>query len=314
MISNSRLSESIVVLGFGRSGTTWLSDIISKSLGGMLLFEPLHPAVFDRSTEYCYRSEFNKEQSEYLQLFLEAVLSGASEHRWLIRNHVGSPLHEISEEYIRYVWANSGVIGFKSIRANFMVDWFADRQVQKIVYMYRHPLAVIASIIRRSRFWEEYGWPFHWEAFVDRIPVELKAESSISNVLADLEGTVDQIAFMWGVTHRYVSGKLEAMGLPVFRYEDFYNKPFVAVRELLAYLGIDDPALHPSYIFTPSMLTHRTSHEFLTSFDTDSTIDHTVFWQNEITSAQAERVADILKGLGILISGMEVKIDLSTTT
>src|SRR5688572_23175877 len=116
--------KTIIVLGFGRSGTTWISDIISKVTGGLVLFEPLHPRVTEWAQRFCYSSVEREDDSELLKAYLSAVLTKQRRNSWLLRNHVPVAIDSISEEFVDLLWCECNVVGLKEIRANFMIPWF----------------------------------------------------------------------------------------------------------------------------------------------------------------------------------------------
>ena len=288
------MSPPIVVLSFGRSGSTWISDIISKNLGGLLLFEPLHPETCPFAQDACYSDGY--ELGDMLEAFFHHIMAKGDRNRWLLRNHLFNPLESVSQAYVDMVWEESRVLGFKEIRANFMVDWLIERLHARIVYLVRHPAAVIASLRRRRNFWNEFGFETHWRLFLQHVA----AHARYGEVLAPYRPIIDQArtriqreAVMWAASHKLASQALARHGLPIFYYEDFYASPFPTTRKLIAYVGGDPAALHPAHIFVPSMTTIRTVHG-LTSSETDfASKGWAIFWEDILTPdelAEIERI------------------------
>ena len=292
----------IVILSFGRSGSTWISDIVSKALGGLILFEPLHPETCPFAAEICYADASDPEQSERLYNLLNQILNKQDHNRWLLRNHLFSPLEAVSPAFVETVWSECKVLGFKEIRANFLIDWLIDHLDAQIVYIARHPCAVIASVHRRVNFWNEFGFERHWQFFRERVienPRHRAALAAHDAIIARVRTQTEREAVMWAVTHKLAAQTLARRGLPIFRYEDFYETPFPAVRRLLRYLGRDDVSLHPAHIFVPSMTTLRTVHGLTASENDYATRGLALFWKDILSADEVRGIMDIVRAFDI---------------
>ncbi|MEO5335341.1 MAG: sulfotransferase [Magnetospirillum sp. WYHS-4] len=290
----------IIILGFGRSGTTWISDIVSKVLGKLVLFEPLHPSVNEESRHYSYASCVD---GQGMAPYLRRVL--AKEHRrpWLMRNHVPVPLKDIDPSFVDLLWDQCEIAGFKEIRANFVIPWLAQTLSRRIVFIVRDPFAVVASIRRRLNFWE-FGWPGTYELLVDR-NLANQAYDSIPAIPAlreqakRIDSDVERIALMWAITHAVALDDMERLGLPVFHYEDFYLSPFETTRRMFAHLGHGSPHIHPAHIFTPSMTTHKTLHGFY-EFDRRIEVRNLdFFWREVLNEADQAAIRRIVAPLNL---------------
>ena len=294
----------IVVLGFGRSGTTWVSDILSKTLGGLILFEPLHPQVCDFAAEACYADASTPALATKLDHYLDEIMAGDQRHRWLLRNHLFSPLEQVSDTFVDSIWAECNIIGWKEIRANFMIEWLCDQFNARIVYVARHPCAVMASLRRRHNFWNEFGWRQHVRMFGERVlahPTLGRAfpAAAIRFRTGDLSDRLQQEVVMWAATHLHVSQQLGRLGLPTFYYEDLYERPFETTRALLAYLSYDQLSIHPSHIFVPSMTTLRTVHGLTATESQYRDQGMGLFWDDVLNASEVQAIMDIVAAFGI---------------
>jgi hypothetical protein len=291
-------SRPIIVLGFGRSGTTWIADIISKVLGGLILFEPFHPQVCPLAAEVCYATALETAISQRLAAYLEAVLRGHHRQRWLLRNHLFTPLEEVSQAYVDMIWDECPILGFKEIRATFLIDWLIERFEARIVFLLRHPCAVLASIRRRPRFWDEFGWEQHYRFFRERViegwPEAYTRLAPRLALLEPLRTDLEKQAVMWAITADLAVWQLERHGLPVFRYEDFYDHPFAATRALMAYLGEPRPRIHPAHLFVPSMTTLRTVHGLVNSESDYRIHGQRLFWRDVLSREEEQTIMSII--------------------
>jgi len=291
----------IIILSFGRSGSTWVSDIISKALGGLLLFEPLHPETCSFAPEICYSDASDAQSSERLAGLLDKILAKQDRNRWLLRNHLFSPLEEVSPTFVETVWDECDVLGFKEIRATFLIDWLLEHFHARIVYLVRHPYAVIASLHRRKNFWNEFGFEQHWRLFQEHVLLNPRHQSLLRPYFSIITNAQTQTAretVMWAVTHKIATATLAEHGLPTFYYEDFYENPFPTTRSLLNYLG-HDANIHPAHIFVPSMTTIRTVHGLSSSESDYSTKGLALFWQDILSPTELRIIGEIVQAFNI---------------
>jgi hypothetical protein len=287
----------LIILGFGRSGTTWISDIISKVTGSLILFEPLHPSVTDLSRNFSYSAVANKDDSIILKDYLENVLNKRHRKMWLMRNHVPTPLENVSHNFLEVLWEECSVIGFKEIRANFMIPWLRSNLNAKIIFVVRHPLAVVSSILKRSNFWE-FGWPDTYELFLEKtIYNSCYKDHEIStciDLIQSAKTTLEKITVMWAVTHAIALPELKKLNLPFFYYEDIYCDPFSSIRNMFRYLGYNQIKLHPSYLFTPSMTTLKTIHGLYSMEERILSKNLAFFWERILSEKEIGTVMDIV--------------------
>jgi hypothetical protein len=297
------ISSTVAIVGFGRSGTTWLSDIVSKASGEALLFEPWHPEVLSRSTDFSYRSSYTEEETAELVEHLSNALDKRQPVPWLLRNHLPTAVHESEPKLTQQIWDQIGVLGFKTIRATLAPDWVLDNIARRLIYVVRNPLAVVASIVRRTNFWE-FGWPKTYEIFsenvfagassdLDEIREKFRTQPSMSS---DLE----KIAAMWAVTHAVAVPRLEKAGTPIIYYEDLYRRPFESARKVLDALGMQDRGILPTYLFTPAMTTMRTLHG-RTGLQTvtGAPVPPDFFWRDTLSDEEQATVLRIVEDFGV---------------
>ena len=94
------MKKFIIVLGFGRSGTTWISDMISKMNGRLILFEPFHPSVTHLSQRIAYTPVDRGIEGYLIAQLLTDVLTKRHKKLWLLRNHVPTKLEEVSQSFV----------------------------------------------------------------------------------------------------------------------------------------------------------------------------------------------------------------------
>ncbi|MDW8268912.1 MAG: hypothetical protein RMN24_07085 [Anaerolineae bacterium] len=67
----------------------------------------MHPQVCAFAADVCYATHPTADTSRQLAVYLNGP-SGIHRHRWLLRNHLFTPLEEVSQAYVDMVWNDVG--------------------------------------------------------------------------------------------------------------------------------------------------------------------------------------------------------------
>jgi hypothetical protein len=287
------LHQPIIISGFGRSGTTWVSDIISKSLGGIILFEPDHPIVFDQSIDFLYAADLSEDSGKELIFHLNQVFKKKKKNPWLLRNHLSTE-NELSSDFMNMIWNESRILGYKVIRWNHLLPELYSQISKRIIFIIRHPLAVVSSLIKRKRFFEEFGFERHWSHFKKKNPLKSVDLNNYENLPLP-----EKFASMWAVSNIKALESLSKMDLPFFQYEKIYTRPYIETRKMLKFLGYSDTEIHPSYLFYPSMSTLKTYHTLSADFSFSDEMPLEKFWSSSIDTDEANRLINIVKEIAI---------------
>jgi len=138
-------SRAILLTGSGRSGTTWITDILASSPGIQLIFEPLFP-MWSREVEDLtgwHETDQEVHSSHIRSYYLRATGNYPGWERYLPRVLEGK-IRNYWTDYRRDAFFPSRFL-FKFVRANLMLGNIYENFKPKIVYTIRHPCAVVAS-------------------------------------------------------------------------------------------------------------------------------------------------------------------------
>jgi len=136
------ISDTILIVGTPRSGTTWLMEILGTMPGYTYIFEPLNPIrsppqLFELGFQSRTYLPFNIEWSEG-ENYLRNVFRG---------NLPGPPPLPKPKLIMKRIMADKLIV--KSINLNRMLPWIAKRfQLKNIFFIIRHPCAVVASQLK----------------------------------------------------------------------------------------------------------------------------------------------------------------------
>lgn len=160
----------IIVAGSGRSGTTWIGNTLAAAAGAYSIFEPLAPwgiappagAVQLSGSPGVYLPP-GEPHPEWARLWVD-LFSGAASNAWTRQDW-----RYVPAQLSRWKLAEKAayrLVGFrhplqvrlarrplvKAIYTNLMLPWLARVHSFQLVYVVRHPCAVVASRLR-------LGWP-----------------------------------------------------------------------------------------------------------------------------------------------------------
>ncbi|HEY8082573.1 MAG TPA: hypothetical protein VIE64_03310 [Solirubrobacterales bacterium] len=135
---NHDLSRTALVLGSGRSGTTWLAESIARQHRSRLLFEPFHPQL--------------GAIREGARLFLDPTENPSVFER-SVRRILSGRVRGAYIDEIRIARLPRGRI-VKDVHAANLLPWLrTNHPAVPVVYVVRHPIAASLSRLRSDTFY-----------------------------------------------------------------------------------------------------------------------------------------------------------------
>ena len=270
--TNPDPGAAIFLGGTGRSGTTWVSDIINFRNEYRYLFEPFYPQRVGLCRRFRYRQYLRPDNRDpaYVEP-ARAILSGRVRHRWI-------------DSQNRKFIASKRLI--KDIRANLLMYWMqANFPGVRMVLIFRHPCAVANSKLKLK-------WSTHLEEFLEQDELMEDFLNPFRQEMEQARSDFDKHVFLWCVEN-YVPLKQFRHGeLHLAFYETFCEEPRAEVERLFSFLDrpMDDRIL--ARLATPSAMTRRDS----AIVSGGSLIDG---WRKHIGDEQVKRAVEILRLFGL---------------
>ena len=281
----SRYQDVIWLVGDGRSGTTWVSNVVNWHGRHREMFEPFHPALIEelkaaKLHQYLRPNDVTNELSSALF----AIFSGQFYH----------PRPDALNRRLSY----QGLL-VKDIFANLLIGWVNQNipHVKKVLII-RNPFAVALSKQKRVRgIWmkepndfltqpelvEDYLAPF---------------QTQIRGISSDF---IERQLLIWAIIH-YVplqqikSKQIKQNDIYILFYEDFFREPERESKKLFSYLfgsapgEMNDQLL--AKIANPSHSPGKDSNIIIGKSPVDA-------WRGELSSVQIDRGLQLLEEFGL---------------
>jgi hypothetical protein len=229
--------DAVFLAGSGRSGTTWLSEVVNYKGGYRYIFEPFNPARVSAFEHF--RSKQYLRPDDAREAFLEPArlaISGALRDPW-------------TDRFNATFVARRRLI--KDIRANLLLGWMrANFPGMPIVLLLRHPCAVVTSRLA-------LGWR-------DNLGETMAQEDLVEDHLLPMEAEIraarddfERHLFLWCIDNHVPLRQFARGEIHLAFYENLLENPEVGLRSLFGFLGEDLDDRVYDKLGRPSLLSRR---------------------------------------------------------
>lgn len=266
--TGSRIDDTIFLAGSGRSGTTWVSNIINYDGRYRYIFEPFNPACVKQlcgMNDVKYLDGESRENG-VLHYEIEKILKGQIRCRW-------------TDRFNTKILCRERLI--KDIRANLLLRYLRVHFARMpIILLIRHPFAVANSK-------RKLGWKSKVDGFLSqRHLVEDHLAPHLDHI-ADAHDDFDRLVVEWCVEHIVPFRQFGPGEIHIAFYENFCTDPNREIHRLFSYLGRTYDTRVLSALRRPSLLARRKS-AVLTGADL------VTGYKEDLTTSEMERGARIL--------------------
>lgn len=276
-LKKSDPSQAIILAGSGRSGTTWLGNIIAANPNVRIIFEPFDYRRVPDAAHLPLRP-YARPQAEYpdWSAFVHRVLCGQVQNEWI--NRQGN-----------YWWTSRRLI--KAIRANLMLAWMDHMFQPQIVFMTRHPCAVVLSRLKLK-------WQTHLDVFLQQPQLMADYLDPYVDLIRGAQTPIQKHAVMWAVENLIPLKQLPAHNWVFCTYEELVHNPDAQAERVLDALGIQKSWFTRRAIKRVSMVTRPDSALL-------SGRDPLTVWQYELPGEDIDEILKIVHAFGINLYGLE---------
>jgi hypothetical protein len=276
---NHDYRKAIFLAGVGRSGTTWISDIINHNGEYRYMHEPFHPYRVRQVRDFQYIQYLRPDNGDprYLEP-AKAVLSGRIRNRWTDSDN-------------KKIFARKRLI--KDIRANLLLKWLhANFQGMPIILLFRHPCAVANS-------WLKLGWGKEDLGIRTDIEVCLSQEELMEDFLEPFRMNIESAqsefekhVFFWCMQYYVPFRQFKHGEIHLCFYENLCENPHEEIERLFVFLSRRFNKKVLCTLRAPSTVSRKDSAIVKGTSLIDS-------WRAHITDQDLEKALNILSLFGL---------------
>jgi hypothetical protein len=266
--------KPVVIFGVARSGTTWLSQIISAA-GYELNFEPIGSMNFTKDYKVKYEPippfyYLEKQDKNNYKPYTDLIMKAEIRDKFVLRPNKQN-----------YIGSNKKVI--KLIRANLMISWLQENYDFYGVLIIRSPHATINSQIKYHMNEGVRDLRAFYPGEVFRFFNE-KQLQTIDNV----KKRKDILATNWCINNFIPLKVADKRNLKIIRYEDLLETPEKTIKSLGKFAGFN---------FTKEVKAMIRKRSFTSRKETKKITDYNprTAWKKDFTLEEIESVVEIVK-------------------
>lgn len=325
----------IIIAGSGRSGTTWILDSIAEANGLGTIFEPLHHRHVPTAKQFANRYIRADSSEPKLRSFMEKIFTGNLHNMWANYrvggpnilfpwskdscNRIGnSPMSlckffvvrymRLINHYRKYKRSHNERIIVKFIRANLMLEWIAKNFNVKILFVVRHPAAVISSCLNIVMSNVVQGWDF--EGLLQKYKNDVQLNDDFlhryDSFLQHRLSIVSSIAVIWCIENMLPIVKAQQAGHHVVFYEDLIVNPESNWEKIIRSIDVNS---------TPSIELYSKPSQQASKYMKKSKFDDSQItrWQKYLNKEQLIEIEEILKNFNVSIYNVSEPMPVSRT-
>ena len=264
--------RTVFVAGTGRSGTTWVEEIVNHANDYRVMFEPFHSLEIDRLKHWNYKQYLRVDNDS--DRFLKpaaAILGGKIRHPWI-------------DKFNNKLIARKRLI--KDIRANLFLKWIKHHFPEiPIILLLRHP-CVVANSRRKLK------WNCHLDDLLSQPDLLTDYLQPFQHRLETAADPFDKHVFMWCVENFIPLTQFSPGEILVVFYEHLCGNPREEIERIMAFLGEPLPGPLRDVAANPSALS-RDESAVRTGADPIES------WRKHVDGKQVARAMEICGDFGM---------------
>ena len=289
---NRKKSCAYLLIGSGRSGTTWLHDMLTMDFNYRPIFEPLHELQVPIAKKYY--NLFLESDAEIPELYdyLLNVFYRRVNNAWLRWMHFGiSNNTPILRKVLQYIynlpkykfWARYRVIKF--IKANLIVEYLQKNFDVKIIYLIRHPCAAVSSQRKMG-----------WNTKMDRILSQknlIKKYDGIQGLILSANKEIEKLTILWCIENSLILDQIRNKKIKVIfaTYEDIVLNPEGELQRILSESSYPDKVANRIV----SRMKRRSPPQERSIYK----------WQSEINDEEKKYIINMITAFDIFLYGSD---------
>ena len=264
--------QTVILAGTGRSGTTWVQEMINSQNDYRIMFEPFHSKKVDLLNGWNYRQYLrcNDRNDRFLRAATR-ILSGQIRHQWV-------------DQYSEMFYLRKRLI--KDIRIQLILHWIKYNFPEiPIILLLRHPCAVASSKLK-------LGWDTHLEDFLVQDELMIDFLGPFRKDVESARDPFDKHIFMWCIENYVPLNQFDNRDVLVVFYEHLCINPEKEFKRIMPFIGATFSSKMLDIISTPSAQSQRDSAIV-------SGVDPVRSWRTVVDDEHVKRAIEILAIFGL---------------
>ena len=267
-------ANTLWIIGDGRSGTTWLGDIINWEKNFREMFEPFHPDKVESAKPYALHQyiRVDDDSDNYFASLMNNIFTGKFKNKRV-------------DEINKSIFYNGLLV--KDIFGHLIASWVQKRYPDiKIILLMRNPFEVALSKENKKNWmWMEDPKLF------------LEQKQLYKDFLQPFEDTIKSVSddyierqiMIWAIIHYVLFQQIKKDNLHIVFYESLVNNPKEEISNLMNYINNQDNIEIPSKLLFMIQKPSRVASEKMKKKK-----PNTKDWKKQLTSAQLHNGLEIL--------------------
>jgi len=252
----NRSDRPRIVAGYGRSGTTWVLDVLAQANSLRAIFEPLHPGAIPEAAVHAHKYLACDDRDDELKallghFFYAEIHSIWADYRvrtgWLhprlsnLRSwpQIKAALRRMNRsqkyffQYRSQRHRKQRIV--KLIRSNMMISWLQKNFDARIVFVTRHPAAVVLSQSVSPRSWNSQRQMALYKASP---PLLDALDSRMRDLLSQPLDEIEALTLAWSIENSIAFKQAAESDVPVVYYETLLENSDTEWQRIMSALGL----------------------------------------------------------------------------
>ena len=215
--------NTVFISSMGRSGSTWLSELINYKNEYREIFEPFNPNVVQNLKKFEYIQYLRPtEKDKVFYKNIKDIICGKIKHRW-------------TDKFNKKFLSNKRIV--KDIRTNLLLGWLSKNFPEMpIILLFRHPLAVVTSFLRKDWVKETYGKRKDIETILPQKHLIKDYLKSYEKEINKSIGSFEEYIYLWCILYYIPLKQFRNNNIYLIFYENLCVNPENEIKKLFEYL------------------------------------------------------------------------------
>jgi hypothetical protein len=238
----------IFVVGSGRSGTTWVGDVLGTGSGCVPIFEPLSQRLVPQCPRWKQPGPYLRKGTSYPQweAYFDGVLSGRISNRWTRQDYRRMPKLlarrpltgrigvRLAEMQYRWQKMRGRRYLVKEVHGNLALAWLQSYTSARLVYLVRHPCAVVGSRLRLP----EHTWLFDMDEILGEPELMKDHLEPFRTTISGATTALERLTVSWCIENLVPLTQSKSHDWLCCFYEDFLSDREEVFARLFRWLGL----------------------------------------------------------------------------